>query len=77
MKAQWFKKAGWIYIPTSITGITLFLMTIVFCISVFAAVDRHSHSGSDTLYGVFPFIVSAFTILFWIASNTSHKKSDE
>jgi hypothetical protein len=39
----------------------------------FLAVDRHSHSVSDTLYGIFPFFVPAFGILGWIASHTSSK----
>jgi len=71
MNFQWFKKTGLIYIPTSIAGVILYLMTIAFCVTVFIAVDRHSHFNSDTLYGIFPHFVSAFTLLFWIASNSS------
>jgi hypothetical protein len=48
-------------------------MTGLFCVQVFLAVDRHSHSASDTLYGVFPYFVPAFVILGWIASRTSSK----
>jgi len=75
MKFQWFKKAGLIYIPTSIPGVILYLMTITFCVIVFILVDRNSHPNSDTLYGIFPYFVSAFTILFWIASNNSKAPS--
>jgi hypothetical protein len=71
MTATWFKKIGWIYIPTTIIGAIITLCVIAFCVTVFIAVDRNSHSVSDTLYGVFPYFVSAFTILFWIAGNTS------
>lgn len=71
MKQGWFKKSGWIYLPVSAAGIVLYLMTIVFCVTVFIAVDRQSHSNSDTLYGIFPYFISAFTVLFWIASNKS------
>ena len=77
MKTSWFKKLGWIYIPISVVGILISLCAIVFCITVFIAVDRHSHSVSDTLYGIFPYFVSAFTILFWIAANTSDHKKNE
>ncbi len=77
MKAQWFKKAGWIYIPASVTGILFYLLTIVFCVTVFMAVDRHSHSNSDTLYGIFPYFVSAFTLLFWIASNSCREDNNQ
>jgi hypothetical protein len=34
---------------------------------VFVAVDRQSHSVSDTLYGVFPFVSCSFLPLDWIA----------
>jgi hypothetical protein len=71
MKLNWFRKLGWIYIPVSVIGAILCLAVLDFCVTVFLAVDRHSHSVSDTLYGIFPYFVSAFTILFWIAANTS------
>jgi len=74
MKFHWFKKIGWIYIPSSIIGGLLTLIVVAFCISVFIAVDRNSHSVSDTFYGILPYFVSAFTIMFWIAANTSTKK---
>ena len=77
MKTTWFKKIGWIYIPISVIGIVISQAVVFFCVTVFIAVDRHSHSVSDTLYGIFPFFVSAFTILFWIASNTSESKKDK
>jgi len=46
-------------------------LAVVFCAQVFLAVDRHSHSVSDTLYGVFPYIVPCLVLLNWIASKTS------
>lgn len=75
MKTQWFKKTGWIYFPASLTGALISLLTIAFCVTVFIAIDRNSHSNSDTLYGIFPYFVSAFTLLFWVASNTSLAKN--
>jgi hypothetical protein len=47
------------------------LLIAVFCVQVFIAVDRHSHSVSDTFYGMFPYVVPALGILGWIASKTS------
>ena len=49
-------------------GWLLVCLTIVFLISVFLAVDRHSHSVSDTLYGIFPYFVSSLMTLYCIAS---------
>lgn len=74
IKQSWFKKFGIIYLPVSIIGYLFYFLAILFCITVFTAIDRNSHSASDTLYGVFPYFVSAFTVLFWIASNTSAEK---
>ena len=74
MKTNWFKKTGWIYVPISIAGAVLSLLAIIFCVTVFIAVDRNSHSVSDTFYGIFPYFVSVFVILFWIAGNTSKDK---
>ena len=71
MKTIWFKKLGWIYIPISAIGYVLYLLTFIFCFTVIAAANRHAHSVSDFLYGIFPFIVCAFLLLFWVASNTS------
>jgi hypothetical protein len=76
MKLNWFKKLGWIYIPISFIGTLLFLVVLYLCVTVFLAIDRHSHSVSDTLYGIFPYFVSAFTILFWIAANTSKNRKE-
>jgi hypothetical protein len=74
MKFIWFEPWGWIYRPMSRVGWLLVCLTIVFLISVFLAVDRHSHSVSDTLYGIFPYFVSSLMTLYWIASRTSLKK---
>ncbi|MBS1515028.1 MAG: hypothetical protein JSS63_08345 [Bacteroidetes bacterium] len=74
MKQTWFKKAGFVFVPVSLIGAILYLTAISFCVIIFTAIDRNSHSASDTLYGIFPYFVSAFTILFWIAANTSGKK---
>ena len=72
MARAWFKPWGWIYRPTSWQAVVLVLLAGVFCFQVFVAVDRRSHSVSDTLYGVFPFIVPCLMLLNWVASKTSH-----
>jgi|CXWL01.1.fsa_nt_gi hypothetical protein len=41
-----------------------------FCILVFIIVDRHSHSASDTLFGVMPFFAPAAVLLCWVAPRT-------
>jgi len=71
MHFVWFKPWGWIYRPVSAFGVVLVLLTIVFCVQVFLAIDRHSHSVSDTFYGIFPYVVPSLIVLNWIASKTS------
>lgn len=71
MARAWFKPWGWIYRPVSWQAALVSLITVMFCVQVFVAVDRHSHSVSDTLYGIFPFVVPALMLLNWVASKTS------
>lgn len=68
---RWFVARGWLYRPVSWQGVGLVILAAIFCVQVFLAVDRHSHSASDTLYGVFPYVVPALILLYWVASKTS------
>ena len=71
MSRTWFRPWGWLYRPTSWQGWILLILLTAFCVQVFLAVDRHSHSASDTLYGIFPYFICAFGLVGWIASRTS------
>jgi hypothetical protein len=71
MKTNWFRRCGWFYLPVSIPGAVVFLAAAGFCVTVFRAVDNHSHSATDTLYGVFPFFVCMFLLLDWIGGRSS------
>lgn len=71
MKAKWFESWGWIYRPISWQGVLVVLLALAFCIQVFVAVDRQSHSVSDTLYGIFPYWAPTLIVLYWVASKTS------
>ena len=71
MRRTWFKPLGWIYRPASAEGIVVTLLALAFCANVFIAIDRHSHSVTDTLYGIFPFVVPTLMLLNWVASKTS------
>ncbi len=74
MKKTWFKEWGWVYVPVSWQGWITTILAAVFCIQVFIAVDRRSHSASDTLYGVFPYIVPTLLLLNALASKTSGER---
>jgi hypothetical protein len=70
MPVVWFRTWGWLYRPVSIAGWVAVLLAAIFCGQVFLVVDRHSHSVSDTVYGVFPYFACAFLLLNWLASKT-------
>ena len=71
MKQEWFKRFGWFHLPISLPGAIVAVAAVVFCINVSIAIDRHSHSVSDTLYGVFPFFACPFLLVDWIARSTN------
>jgi len=69
----WFKRWGWLHLPVTLAGVIGTLLPLAFCANVFIALDRHSHSASDTLYGCYPFFVSTFLLWTWLAERTSGK----
>ena len=71
MKTSWFKRWGWFYVPISWPGVVVALAALAFCTQVFVAIDRNSHSVSDTLYRVFPFFACAFLLFDWVANRTA------
>jgi hypothetical protein len=71
MKIAWFKRRGRIYLPSSAQGFVIAAGALAFCANVFRAVDRQSHSVSETLYGISPFFVSTFFLFDWVARRTS------
>ena len=64
---RWFKPAGILFIPVSALGWLVTVLAFLFCAQVFWFVDAHSHSVTDTLYGVFPFWAPPLLALAWIA----------
>lgn len=68
---KWFKPVRWSYLPASWQGVLLYVLMIAFVISAFVAIDRNSHSVSDTLYSLFVFVVCTVAVMHWIASHKS------
>ncbi len=67
----WFRRVGWFHVPISVPGAIVTVGALAFCVQVFWAVDRNSHSVTDTLYGVYPFIIPTLLLLDWVASRTT------
>ena len=73
MKKPWFKTFGVFHIPITWQGVIIMVIGLAFSINVFIAIDRNSHSVSDTLYGIFPFWACTFLLYEWIAVKRSSK----
>lgn len=74
MKTPWFKLCGWFYRPVTASAWVVVLLTLGFCVHIFLFFDTRSHSVTDTLYHVFPFVVPTFLLLEWIARKTSTER---
>ncbi len=61
---------GWFYRPASPAAWLVASLLAAFCVTVFVAVDRHAHSVSDTLYGIFPYWSAAFLLWNWAAGRS-------
>jgi peptidoglycan/LPS O-acetylase OafA/YrhL len=61
---------GWLFRPVSVAGWLALSLALMFCIQVFMAIDQHSHSVSDTLYGVFSYFACSFLLLDCLAIKT-------
>jgi hypothetical protein len=58
-----FAPLGPSYRPSGAAGWSLTVLALAFIANCFWAIDRHSHSVSDTFYGVFPY--AGITFLLW------------
>jgi hypothetical protein len=67
---RWFRPAGILFVPSSVSGWVVTALAIAFCAQVFWFGDTRSHSVSDTLYGVFPFWVPTLLAFAWLADRT-------
>lgn len=71
MLSNWFEPCGWLHRPRNLAGYMVTLAAIAFMLQVFFAVDSHSHSASDTLYGIYPFWGVTFLGWDWLAQRTT------
>lgn len=66
-----FAKAGPLHRPVSPLGWVITLAALAFMIQVGWSIDRQAHSGSDTLYGIYPFWGVTFLLWDWLARRLS------
>ena len=72
---RWFKPMGILFRPVSPVGWLLTLLALAFCAHIFWFVDGHSHSNTDTLYGIFPYWAPTLLGLAWIADRSGGRNS--
>jgi hypothetical protein len=70
----WFRRWGWFYRPVHVLGYVTTLAALAFVVQVFLAINRNSHSVTDTLYQFYAFAAPTFLGLMWIGSRTSDEK---
>jgi len=71
MKQVWFKKFGWVYMPTHVMGVLVTLLAIAFMVPIVISADRQAHSVSDELYNIFLFGTCTAFWWKWVAEKTS------
>ncbi len=71
MLTNLFKKTGWFYLPCSVLGWLVLVVYAAVVVQFFLAIDRNSHSASDTLINFFPYFISLSAFYWWIASNSA------
>ena len=74
MKAPWFRPWGWFYRPVTAPAWLVVALALAFCVHIFLFFDSRSHSVTDTLYHVFPFVVPTFLFTEWIARKTGGER---
>ena len=70
-----FKELGLIYRPSSAIGWIITAAALAFCVQVFVFVDSRSHSVTDTLYGIFPYVATTLLGLYVLAMRTTQGRS--
>lgn len=76
MRPRWFRRFGWGYRPVSLEGWAIVVVLVALCVWVFVAVDRRSHSASDTLIGVLPYVAVFVGLAGWVAAHTSEERGE-
>jgi hypothetical protein len=71
MKTIYFKKWGWVFLPVHAVGFAATLFAIALSIWFFVALDRKSHSASDTLINWFVYVTCVSFWWKWLAEKTS------
>ena len=73
----WFAPWGWVYRPTAPAGWLLAIIAGLFSLQIIAQALLAYRSFGATVFVSFPYVVSAGTLLNWIASKTSQHPNNK
>jgi hypothetical protein len=62
-----FRRHGIVHLPANAAGWALTLLPLAWLATIFVAIDRNSHSSSDTLTLFFPYAGVTFLLWDWLA----------
>jgi hypothetical protein len=75
MKLPWFKRVGIFYLPISVMGWILFIISILYTLYVFISINNTSHSVSDLMINFVFSILIIGAVYSLIAFFTGKNKS--
>lgn len=70
-----FKRSGFFYVPVHILGWLATAFAVTLCVWFFIAIDRNSHSASDTLIHFFVYASCVAFWFKWFADATSAREN--
>ncbi|WP_298736604.1 hypothetical protein [uncultured Chitinophaga sp.] len=76
MKRYWFRKYGWSYIPTSITGSLITIFALLFSGWISWEISRQASSNIEALICFFAYFTCIAFWWKWIAESTSEKTKE-
>jgi hypothetical protein len=73
MKAMWFRRIGFIFVPRSIIGWIILFAAFAYAVYSFIDIDSRSHSVSDTLINfVFKLLIigAVYSLIAYLTSRS-------
>jgi hypothetical protein len=70
MNLPWFRRIGLFFIPVKLPGWIILAASIAAAVFKFIAIDRKSHSASDTLINFFFWLIllnAFYSLIAWVS----------
>ncbi|NBU64980.1 MAG: hypothetical protein EBS29_10845 [Chloroflexia bacterium] len=70
MRFFWFRRTAWGFVPITVIGWLISIACGAFCLQISWFFAIHTHSISDFLYQIYPFLVPTYLLWYHIAERT-------